>query len=655
MRRRSSISPRASLGPADGLLEALLDVERLEQLELALDREVGRVAGRVGQRAGLRRSSAGMRRRRDCRGPRGSPRGSRGTRARAPASARTDRRDRDARRPRCAGPGLRRRRGRARRGAERGSSRRGCRRAAWRGGRRARRRCRCARSARRCGSPARPVRGTSPERASSIAARRLGRGDRDGERHVRKDDCVVQWDQRKCSTVGHAWLVTPRLICWRLWKEICFDGTQGRVLGNVACLDAIPRPPSLDANTCSLYTRTHVRFAGLPPPPPHRAALGRRCWSSSPRTSGQATRRARACPCATSSARARRCGASRRARTAATRACTWRRSSSATTCTARPSRSATSWCCRDGRRGVLHAAVRVAGHRLAVEHHVDDRRLAAARARSSAGTELVGTLDVRAVAAERLDQPVVAARREHASRRRRGRGYSVRCGLRISPQAASLPITTSAGRPRRVSVSNSKPLSPKAPSPCDDAHRGVRLGRQDADREGDADAEAAQRTRIEPAPGAGDVHDARRGRDHVAAVADDVRVVGQHPVEVGREAVVVQRGRVRRGLGEQRGLRLVLGGAQPREPGLAVGPARAPRPRRRGPTARRRRRRRCRRRPGGCDRARWRRRWTWISCVSRAHVGARPKPRRKSSGAPTTSATSASASASRRAIANARG
>src|SRR5262249_42675407 len=40
-------------GPADRLLEPLLDVDGLEQLELALEREVGPVAGRVGERAGM--------------------------------------------------------------------------------------------------------------------------------------------------------------------------------------------------------------------------------------------------------------------------------------------------------------------------------------------------------------------------------------------------------------------------------------------------------------------------------------------------------------------------------------------------------------------------------------------------------------------------
>src|SRR5439155_2989277 len=41
------------LGPLDDLLQALLDVEGLEQLDPLLQAEVGRVAGHVGERAGL--------------------------------------------------------------------------------------------------------------------------------------------------------------------------------------------------------------------------------------------------------------------------------------------------------------------------------------------------------------------------------------------------------------------------------------------------------------------------------------------------------------------------------------------------------------------------------------------------------------------------
>ena len=68
----------------EGELESLADVDRLEQLHLLLEREVRRVAGRVGERAGLA-DRADERRDTTVVAPaaRGSPRRRRGTRARA--------------------------------------------------------------------------------------------------------------------------------------------------------------------------------------------------------------------------------------------------------------------------------------------------------------------------------------------------------------------------------------------------------------------------------------------------------------------------------------------------------------------------------------------------------------------------------------------
>ena len=53
MRRRTCISASRSRWSCERQLEPLDDVERLEQLDLLLEGEVGRVAGRVGERAGL--------------------------------------------------------------------------------------------------------------------------------------------------------------------------------------------------------------------------------------------------------------------------------------------------------------------------------------------------------------------------------------------------------------------------------------------------------------------------------------------------------------------------------------------------------------------------------------------------------------------------
>ena len=92
-RRGSGGAPAARRGARAGSASASSsrsrDVERLEQLDLLLEGEVGRVAGGVGERAGLGdRAHEGARCGRRRRAARGSPRRSRGTRARARACAR---------------------------------------------------------------------------------------------------------------------------------------------------------------------------------------------------------------------------------------------------------------------------------------------------------------------------------------------------------------------------------------------------------------------------------------------------------------------------------------------------------------------------------------------------------------------------------------
>ncbi len=144
---------------------------RLEQLELALERQVRRVAGGVGQGAGLvdgaqerghARVAAGLEDLLD-HGPVlvGQLLRPLGGGHLGPA----------ARRPRCAGTAPRHRPGRARHGAGHGWSRRGRRPAAWPGGRRARRPRRHGRTGRSGAEPGRPGRARQSDRASSTAAR----------------------------------------------------------------------------------------------------------------------------------------------------------------------------------------------------------------------------------------------------------------------------------------------------------------------------------------------------------------------------------------------------------------------------------------------------------------------------------------------------
>ena len=120
--RRSCSSVSRSRWILHGELEALGDVERLEHLHLLLEGDVGRVADRVGQRAGLDdRAQERRRRARRRRAARGSPRRRRGTRARRRACGRRRGCRRGARSPRRAGGRgsrcgrRRRRRGRRRR------------------------------------------------------------------------------------------------------------------------------------------------------------------------------------------------------------------------------------------------------------------------------------------------------------------------------------------------------------------------------------------------------------------------------------------------------------------------------------------------------------------------------------------------------------
>ena len=77
------------LGPGQDLLEALLDVEGLEDLDLLLERQVRRVAGRVGERAGVGDAAQELGDLRARRAPRRCSRARPGTRARARGRARS--------------------------------------------------------------------------------------------------------------------------------------------------------------------------------------------------------------------------------------------------------------------------------------------------------------------------------------------------------------------------------------------------------------------------------------------------------------------------------------------------------------------------------------------------------------------------------------
>ena len=61
---------------------------------------------------------------------------------------------------------------------------------------------------------------------------------------------------------------------------------------------------------------------------------------------------------------------------------------------------------------------------------------------------------------------------------------------------------------KRTSVSKSNPLSPNAPSPITTTIVLAEAGGTDAERVAGADAEAAERARVEPVPGPVDAEDA---------------------------------------------------------------------------------------------------------------------------------------------------
>ena len=89
MRRRTCISASRSRWSSSASIEPLADVHGLEELNLLLEGEVGRVPGGVGERAGLAdRADEGGDAARRRRAARGSPRRRRGTRPRARAAGR---------------------------------------------------------------------------------------------------------------------------------------------------------------------------------------------------------------------------------------------------------------------------------------------------------------------------------------------------------------------------------------------------------------------------------------------------------------------------------------------------------------------------------------------------------------------------------------
>src|SRR6266404_859596 len=192
------------------------------------------------------------------------------------------------------------------------------------------------------------------------------------------------------------------------------------------------------------------------------------------------------------------------------------------------------------------------GHRAFAEFahpepDVDERRLAGAERALERGTDLARLLDVLAVPAQRLDDAVVAR--------------EIELGRDRALLAIELHLAAADLHPRRVVADDADDvdLLPHAglelhavqaegAVAVHDEHVAVRPRELRRHRVSGTDAERAERARIEPLTDLGDAEHRRRGRDEVAAVADDDRVLVEHVVDRLAEPQRVDRRGVRRHL-----------------------------------------------------------------------------------------------------------
>src|SRR5215468_1862493 len=154
------------------------------------------------------------------------------------------------------------------------------------------------------------------------------------------------------------------------------------------------------------------------------------------------------------------------------------------------------------------------------QDHVHERGLAALGRALERGAELLRPLDELAVAAERLDDLIVA----RVAQQRRARAVpAVHAALRPHHLAPGGVVADDADD--REAEAHGRvvleAVQAEGAVAVDDHDAAPGVGELRGEREGHADAERAQRARVHPRALAAHRQDLRRGRDDVAAVADD--------------------------------------------------------------------------------------------------------------------------------------
>src|SRR5206468_8263568 len=135
--------------------------------------------------------------------------------------------------------------------------------------------------------------------------------------------------------------------------------------------------------------------------------------------------------------------------------------------------------------------------RVRVEHDVDDRRLARPERALQRGGELVGSLDMLAMASERLGQAVVARRSETG----RNLGLVAVDPDLWNPDLAPRSVVSDHerdGDPEPRQRLELEPVEPERSVAGDDDDLLRRLGGLDSERVRRTDAQTAERPRIEP-------------------------------------------------------------------------------------------------------------------------------------------------------------
>src|SRR4051812_24293563 len=175
-----------------------------------------------------------------------------------------------------------------------------------------------------------------------------------------------------------------------------------------------------------------------------------------------------------------------------------------------------------------------------VETHVDTGHLPGGECALEGRPDPGGVLDVLAVSSERFDHLVVARRSEQ----RRGTllgAEEVELGKADLPPGGVVADHAHDGKTEAHGGLEIHAVQAEAPVALDDEGRPRRVEELRRDREGRADAETPERSRIEPAARLREPDDLGRDGDPVSAVGDEHRIARcpRHLVELARETEVV--------------------------------------------------------------------------------------------------------------------